>query len=88
MLVSFAMAALTIAGVHGNLGKGLRIADAIHMQPPSLGMSPALTTANGGIMAGGPVFTPGSIATTGPVDIGISRMTGSMVAEKMPSTPT
>lgn len=76
MLVSIAMAALTLAGVHGNMGKGLKIADAIHIQPPTMGMSPAMATANGGVMAGGPVFTPGSIATTGPVEIGISRMAG------------
>ncbi len=74
MLVSIAMAALTIAGVHGNVGKGLKIADAIKIQPPAMGWSPAMATADGGVVAGGPVFTPGSIASTGPVDIGPSLM--------------
>jgi hypothetical protein len=70
MLVSIAMAALTIAGVRANMGKGLKVASAIEIQPPALGWSPAMVTPNGGVIPGGPVFTPGSIATTGPVNIG------------------
>jgi hypothetical protein len=54
------MAALSIAGVRANVGKGLKVADAIKIQPPAV--------------AGGPVCTPGSIASTGPVDIGPSLM--------------
>jgi hypothetical protein len=73
MLVSIAMAALTIAGVRANAGKGLKVADAIKIQPPTLGWS-AMATADGGVAAGGPVFTPGSIASAGPVDIGPSLM--------------
>jgi hypothetical protein len=73
MLVSIAMAALTIAGVRGNMGKGLKVADAIKIQPPTLGW-PAMATADGAATAGGPVFTPGSIASAGPVDIGPSLM--------------
>ena len=73
MLVSIAMAALTIAGVRANVGKGLKIADAIKIQPPTLGW-PAMATADGSMVAGGPVFTPGSIASAGPIDIGPSLM--------------
>ena len=73
MLVSIAMAALTIAGVRGNVGKGLKVANAIKIQPPTLGW-PAMATADGAATAGGPVFTPGSIASAGPVDIGPSLM--------------
>ncbi len=69
MLVSIAMAALTIAGVRGNMGKGLKIADAIKIQPPTLGWS-AMATADGAAVAGGPVFTPGSVTSAGAVDIG------------------
>ncbi|MCG8421370.1 MAG: hypothetical protein MJE77_25915 [Proteobacteria bacterium] len=76
MLVSIATAALAILGVRGNVGKGLKIADAIKIQPPKVGWSPAMVTPEGVVVPGGPVFTPGSIATTGPVDIGISAMTG------------
>ncbi|HWN71613.1 MAG TPA: hypothetical protein VNM90_28445 [Haliangium sp.] len=70
MLVSVAMAALTIAGVRANVGKGLKVADAIKIQPPTLGWSPTMATPDGGLVAGGPVFTPGSIASTGPVHLG------------------
>jgi hypothetical protein len=73
MLVSIAMAALTIAGVRANVGKGLKVANAIEIRPPMLG-SPALATAGAGVAAGGPVLTPGSIASAGPVDIGPSLM--------------
>lgn len=73
MLVSIAMAALAIAGVRANAGKGLKIADAIKIQPPTLGW-PAMATADGAATAGGPVFTPGSITSAGPVDIGPSLM--------------
>ncbi|HWN66612.1 MAG TPA: RNase A-like domain-containing protein [Haliangium sp.] len=69
MLVSIAMAALTIAGVRANMGKGLKVASAIEIQPPMLGWSPAMATPNG-VVAGGPVLTPGSIASAGPVNIG------------------
>ena len=74
MLVSIAMAALTVAGVHGNVGKGLKVADAIKIRPPAMGWSPAMATADGSVVASGPVFTPGSIASAGPVDIGPSLM--------------
>lgn len=76
MLVSIAMAALAILGARGNVGKGLKVADSIKIQPPKLGWSPSMITPEGGVVPGGPVFTPGSIATTGSVDIGISAMTG------------
>ncbi|MCG8423818.1 MAG: hypothetical protein MJE77_38470, partial [Proteobacteria bacterium] len=76
MLVSIAIAALAILGIRGNVGKGLKIADAIKIQPPKVGWSPAMVNPEGVVVPGGPVFTPGSIATTGPVDIGISAMTG------------
>jgi hypothetical protein len=69
MLVSIAMAALTIAGVRANMGKGLKVASAIEIRPPMLG-TPAMATADGTAVAGGPVLTPGSIASAGPVDIG------------------
>lgn len=71
MLVSVAMAALAIAGIRGNIGKGLKIAEAIKIEPPSMGLVPAPV---GGGIPGGAVFTPGSIATTGPVDIRPSMM--------------
>ena len=74
MLVSIAMAALTLAGVRANVGKGLKVADSIKIQPPKMGWSPAMVTADGAVMAGGPVFTPGGIASAGPVDIGPSLM--------------
>lgn len=70
MLVSIAMAALTLAGVRANMGKGLKVADAIKIQPPRMGWSPAMATADGSVTAGGPVFTPGSIASAGPVNLG------------------
>jgi hypothetical protein len=76
MLVSIAMASLAMAGVRGNMGKGLRVADAIHIQPPTIGMTPAMAGAGGGVVAGGPVFIPGSITSAGPVNIGISAMSG------------
>ena len=76
MLVSIAMAALAILGVRGNVGKGLKVADSIKIQPPRVGWSPGMVTPEGTVVPGGPVFTPGSIATTGPVDISISAMTG------------
>jgi hypothetical protein len=69
MLVSIAMAALSIAGVRANVGKGLKVASVIELRPPMLG-SPAMATAGGGVVAGGPVLTPGSIASTGPVNLG------------------
>ncbi|HWN66998.1 MAG TPA: RNase A-like domain-containing protein [Haliangium sp.] len=68
MLVSIAMAALTIAGVRANVGKGLKVASAIEIRPPMLG-SPAMATAGSGV-AGGPALVPGSIATAGPVNLG------------------
>lgn len=68
MLVGIAMAALSMAGVRANTGKGLKVANAIEIRPPNVG-SPALATAGGGV-AGGPVLTPGSIASAGPVNIG------------------
>jgi hypothetical protein len=70
MLVSIAMAALTLAGVRANAGKGLKVASAIEIQPPMLGWSPAMATADGSLMAGGPLLTPGSIASAGPVNLG------------------
>jgi hypothetical protein len=76
MLVSVAMAALAVAGMKGNLGKGLEIADAIKIQPPQLGWSPAMVTPEGVVLGGGPAFTPGSIASTGPVVIEPGMMTG------------
>jgi hypothetical protein len=76
MLVSIAMAALAMAGVRGNMGKGLKVADAVHIQPPMIGMSPAMAGAGAGSVAGGPVFIPGSITSAGPVNIGISTMSG------------
>lgn len=91
MLVSIAMAALTIAGVRGNVGKGLKIAGAIKIQPPTLGWS-AMATADGRVVAGGPVFTPGSIGSTGTVDIGPTMMSavgaggGKVDAEESSST--
>ncbi len=69
MLVSIAMAALTIAGVRANTGKGLKVASAIEIRPPMLG-TPAMATAGGGPVLGGPVLTPGSITSTGPVNLG------------------
>jgi hypothetical protein len=68
MLVSIAMAALSIAGVRANVGKGLQVASAIRIQPPTLG-APAMATAGGGV-AGGPALTPGSITSAGPVHLG------------------
>ena len=76
MLVGIAATALALMGGRGNVGKGLKIADAIKIRPPGLGWAPAMVTPGGAIGSGGSVFTPGSIATTGPVDIGISAMTG------------
>jgi hypothetical protein len=73
MLVSIALAALAVAGVRGDAGKGLKVAGAIEIQPPRLGW-PAMATADGAVAAGGPVFTPGSITSAGPVDIGLSLM--------------
>jgi hypothetical protein len=69
MLVSIAMAALAIAGVRGSTGRGMQIAQAIRVRPPSLGWSPAMATPGGAVMPGGPIFTPGSIGSTGPVFI-------------------
>jgi hypothetical protein len=69
MLVSVALAALAVTGMKGNLGKGLKIADAIKIQPPRLGGLSAMVTPEGAVIGGGPVFTPGSIASTGPVVI-------------------
>ncbi len=74
MLVNIAMAALAIMGARGNASKGLNVADAIAIQPPKIGMSPAMVTPEGAMVPGAPMFSPGSIATTGPVDIGISAM--------------
>jgi hypothetical protein len=65
MLVSIAMAALAIAGISGNIGKGLKIASSIKIQPPTLGFSPAMVTSTGQVTPGGLVFTPGSVTTTG-----------------------
>jgi hypothetical protein len=41
-------------------GNALRIADNIHITPPSLTMSPAMVTPEGVVMGGGPRFVPGS----------------------------
>ncbi|MCG8420818.1 MAG: hypothetical protein MJE77_23095 [Proteobacteria bacterium] len=76
MLVSIAAAALTLLGVRGNVDKGLKVANSIKIQPPAVGWSPAMVTESGQAIAGGPRLVPGSIATTGPVDIGVSAMTG------------
>jgi hypothetical protein len=69
MLVSIAMAALTLAGVRANVGKGLKVANAIEIRPPMLG-APAMAMADGGVAAGGPALVPGSIASAGPVNLG------------------
>lgn len=69
MLVQIALAAMAALGVKANLGRGLKIAEAIHITPPSLGVSPPMVTPGGVVVGGGPSFKPGSIATTGPVAI-------------------
>lgn len=69
MMVAIAIAALSAYGARGNFGNAARIADNIHITPPTIGMSPAMVTPDGVVFPGGPTFTPGSIATTGPVDI-------------------
>ena len=76
MLVSIAMAAMAFLGVKGNLGKGLKIADAITIQPPQLTFMPPMATPQGTLVAGGPIFTPGAITTTGPVAISPSVLSG------------
>ena len=63
MLVSIAIAALSMAGMKSNLNRGLKIAENIHIQPPSLVMMP-VATGNGGAVAV-PVFQPGSITSQG-----------------------
>ena len=91
MLVSIAMAALAIAGVRANAGKGLKVADAIKIQPPALGWSPPMATPGGSVVAGGPVFTPGSIASTGPVNLGgpsLMSTTGAGGAKAKPEEPS
>jgi hypothetical protein len=76
MLVSIAMAALAAYGMRGNAGNALRIADNIHITPPSLTMSPAMVTPEGVVMGGGPRFVPGSISAAGPVTLSPVFMTG------------
>jgi hypothetical protein len=63
MLVSVAMAALAALGVRGNVGRGMQIADAIHIQPPSLGWA---ATPEGALV---PSFSPGAITTDGAVAV-------------------
>lgn len=75
MFVSIAMAALAFAGMRGNMGNALRIADNITIVPPSLGM-PAVSTSGGAAVMGGPVFVPGSITSAGPVSISPVLMSG------------
>ncbi len=75
MFVSIAMAALAFAGMRGNMGNALRIADNITIVPPSLGM-PAMSTSGGAAVMGGPVFVPGSITSAGPVAISPVFMSG------------
>lgn len=76
MLVSIAMAALAATGMRGNAGNALRIADNIHITPPSLTVSSPMVTPEGMVMGGGPRFTPGSITTDGPVALSPVFMTG------------
>jgi hypothetical protein len=71
MLVGIAIAALSVLGTKANVGKGLKISNAIRIEPPGLGFSPALATDTGMVLGGGVRFYPGSVTSTGPVDIGI-----------------
>lgn len=82
MLVQVALAALAAMGVRANLGRGLTIADALTITPPSIGMSPSLALAGGGTMPGGLTITPGSIATTGPVAISPVPASGGYLLSK------
>lgn len=76
MLVSIAMAALAAMGVRGNTGNALRLANNIHIVPPSMTMAPAMVTSGGAVVAGGPRFVPGSISTAGPVTLSPVFTTG------------
>jgi hypothetical protein len=76
MLVSIAMAALAAAGARGNTGNAMRLANNIHITPPSLTVSSPMVTAEGALVGGGPRFTPGSITTDGPVALSPVYMAG------------
>lgn len=77
MLVQIAAAALAALGVRANTGRGLKIADALTITPPGIGVGPALALPGSGMLPGGLTVTPGSIATTGPVAIGAVPASGS-----------
>ncbi len=76
MLVEIAMAALAMLGARANAGKGLHVAESVKITPPKLGWSPGMVTPDGAVLAGGPVFTPGSVTSAGAVDIGVSATSG------------
>ncbi|MGY2896136.1 eCIS core domain-containing protein [Deinococcus sp. UYEF24] len=61
MMAQVALAALALTGAKGNLGKGMRLVDGVHIEPPSFGL---MQTA-GGPAVGVPVFRPGSITALG-----------------------
>lgn len=82
MLVQIALAALAVLGAKANLGKGLKLADAIHITPPSIGMTPAMVTPEGLVVGGGPQFIPGSVASAGPVSIGGVPASGGYMLSK------
>ncbi len=76
MLVEIAMAALAMLGARANAGKGLHVAESVKITPPKLGWSPSMVTPDGAVLAGGPVFTPGSVTSAGAVDIGVGVTSG------------
>lgn len=76
MLVMIATTALALMGAKANLGRGLKIADALTITPPGIGVGPSLALPGAGTMPGGLTVTPGSIATAGPVSMALHRRAG------------
>lgn len=94
MLVSIAIAALSVLGIKGNLGKSLKIANTIKIEPLDPGMSPAMMTDTGQVFGSEVRIIPGSVTSTGPVDISKLNManaagaSASKVNKKTPESKT
>lgn len=78
MLVSLALAALAKAGVKSNFNRGLKLAQAVKITPPSLVMVPVPGSGGGAVAV--PHFRPGSITSTATVASSPNPLPGPVAA--------
>jgi hypothetical protein len=78
MLLSLALAALAKAGVKSNFNRGLKLAQAVKITPPSLVMVPVAGGGGGAVAV--PHFRPGSITSTAAAAVSTNPLTGPAAA--------